>query len=102
MSTNKHAGMAGVLVLLGFPTLLILAILLNGWALSVIWGWFVVPVFAVKAITVWQAASITIVTSLLIPSPTPAPKEEFLESLCKAAFRPLIFVAVGWLVRTVA
>jgi hypothetical protein len=41
--------------ILGLPLMLFFAAVFNGYALSILWGWFVVPTFGVPALTVVQA-----------------------------------------------
>jgi hypothetical protein len=45
-----------IVVVLGPPL-----ILLNGWAVQTLWGWFVVPVFKVPALSLLQAAGLAVV-----------------------------------------
>ncbi|MCP3017986.1 hypothetical protein [Cupriavidus basilensis] len=41
--------------------------ILKGWALSVVWAWFIVPTFALPALTIPQAIGISIVAALIKP-----------------------------------
>jgi hypothetical protein len=43
--------------------LLFLTLIWYGFALSGIWGWFVVPVFAAPVVNTWQAAGLMLVVS---------------------------------------
>lgn len=43
----------------------IASMLLNGYAFSVLWGWFIVPVFGVPALSVMQAVGIATLISML-------------------------------------
>lgn len=44
---------------------LALSSILNGWVLSILWGWFISPVFGVPLITVGQAIGLAMVISYL-------------------------------------
>lgn len=41
--------------------------ILKGWALSVVWAWFIVPTFALPALTIPQAIGISIVAAMVKP-----------------------------------
>lgn len=43
----------------------LIALLFGGWVLSLLWGWFLVPVFHLPVLTVLQAIGVTLVVSLL-------------------------------------
>lgn len=43
--------------------LVVLTVLLHGWVLSTLWGWFVVPIFALPALGLWQAVGLSLFVS---------------------------------------
>ena len=61
MDTKKENAVAVLLQLL----LLVPATILSGWCLSVLWSWFIVATFGIQAITIAQAAGITVVVRVL-------------------------------------
>ncbi|NYS09362.1 hypothetical protein PBR31_00049 [Xanthomonas phage PBR31] len=48
-----------VIVLLGTLAFIPLFIVLDGWVLSIIWGWIAVPVFHLPVLSIAQAVGIT-------------------------------------------
>ena len=53
--------MSGVVALLAYPFLA----LYHGFALSLMWGWFVVPAFSVPALSVIDAIGVSLIVSTL-------------------------------------
>lgn len=76
----------------------------NGWALSTLWTWFVMPVFAVKALTIPYAIGLSLVISFLVPKKgdsNQAKKDSatvVIESLAQAFGGPILSVFLGWMV----
>ena len=73
--------------------------LLQGWALSLLWAWFVVPLGAPAIGIVHGYGLMLVVTLCSQPGMKP---ESLARWLSQAAARPLLFVAVGWLFKTAA
>lgn len=111
-STSELSFLAGlILIIFGIfafvPALfLILAIssILNGWVLSILWGWFISPVFGIPVITVGQAIGLAMVVSYLtyqhVDSNTRKnDKTEFYVNIMVAVLlRPLITLGIGYIV----
>jgi putative Mn2+ efflux pump MntP len=80
-------------ILIGVP--------LRGWAIKVLWGWFVVPVFGLPALTVMSAIGVSMVIVALNPNYSkPNTKDD--TALERAAFTlfmailfPLMSVGIG-------
>lgn len=75
--------------------------MLNGYALAVLWGWFVVPVFRLTALSVVQAIGIAMVVSYLTQSSSSAidKSDSWWEPFAKMAMKPLFALAFGWVVK---
>jgi hypothetical protein len=73
-----------------------------GWSVATLWEWFIVPAFALPAISAAQAIGLSLVVSLLAKNPQKPEKDDdgiwfpVFKEIAKAAFRPLFAVAVGW------
>ena len=83
------------------------ATLLNGWALSILWGWFVVPLFNLPALPVLYAIGIGFIASLLRPTPTTSEKEDkediavrIVKAITQIVALPLSAVLFGWIVHS--
>ena len=68
-----------VLSFLGFlmslPILIVGSVIMNGWVLRYLWGWFVVPIFHLPNLTVPEAMGLAMVVGFMTksyPSPKPA------------------------------
>jgi hypothetical protein len=83
------------------------AVLLNGWALSVLWGWFIVPLFSVPALPVLYAIGIGFIASLLRPAPSTSEEESkedlgirIVKVITQIIALPLSAVFFGWIVHS--
>jgi hypothetical protein len=56
---NKFLSALGVFIAV------VVLIPISGLVVQILWGWFIVPVFAVKALTIAQAIGLSIVTHFL-------------------------------------
>lgn len=94
--------------ILGYVTTLVVFIvisaLLNGYVLSVFWGWFVVPVFDVASITTLQAYGIMLTVGLLKGSASTnndsnkSTADKLGELLATSIFMPLFCLFFGYIV----
>lgn len=84
---------------------LVYASIMNGWALTKLWVWFVVPVFHLPVLNIPQAIGIALVIGYLTmpTSKTEKDDDEYWLVLVKAialtTFKPLFCLAVGAIVR---
>ncbi|OGL32324.1 hypothetical protein A3F64_03165 [Candidatus Saccharibacteria bacterium RIFCSPHIGHO2_12_FULL_42_8] len=79
--------------------------ILNGWVLSILWGWFVVPTFDAPDISVVQAIGLALVVRFLTHSRSIEESDDSMskeEKLQKAAIvaiaSPLFALFFGWIV----
>ena len=93
-----------LLAIVGFVALMIVSTLLNGWALSVLWGWFFVPTLGLPDLTVVQAIGIGMVVSYLTHqyTDTDSKNEEWWEGIVRAfsfaIFKPIFAISFGWVI----
>lgn len=90
-----------VVIMIAFSIgLLVPAAILNGWALSTIWGWFVVPTFGVPALSIPTAIGISIVLSLLTHQPDLRKENgDFSKAFTYLFLRPFLVVGIAWIVK---
>ena len=86
------------MVALGLIALMIVAYLLNGVALKLLWGWFMVPTLGLPVISLVQAIGIGIVIGFLTQQHIPRDKEQKKELLVFEVLTPVLAIAVGWIV----
>lgn len=83
---------------------LVVGTIMNGWALSMLWGWFIMPIFAAPSLSVVQAIGVAMVVSFLtsgLQSETYKSKDftDLIGQFAgKAIIYPIVVVAIGWLV----
>jgi hypothetical protein len=93
----------GGMVVLG--GMMFLSAMFNGYALSVLWGWFIVPTFNLPPLSVAPAIGVAMVVSYLTHQVNDCEKNEqgFLEGIGKGLFmaiaKPLFALFFGSIVR---
>ncbi len=98
---NKSAGTI-VGAVLAFAAWAVLYIFVYGWALSTLWLWFIVPVFAVPALPVVNAVGLSLfIAALNAPNMQDVASEdisseELGQKMISALFRPLMVVGFAW------
>ena len=91
--------------LIGVPLVIVVAVasaLLDGWAISRLWAWFLVPL-GVPAITIVHAIGISLLFSLFKPHVSSSSDKKkglavLLGTLIAAFLVPLLAVGMGWIV----
>jgi hypothetical protein len=86
-----------LVALLGFATvgvllLCIVAVLVRGLCLSILWGWLIAPVFGVPALGVAPAIGLTVFLNFLLNHK----KEE--QTVADVFVAPLFALGVGWVI----
>ena len=59
-----------VFTLLGIPVVVVAASMWRGYVLSILWGWFIVPVFGLPALIIPVAIGISIIAGMLTSQKT--------------------------------
>ena len=87
--------------------LIAVRMVIDGWTLSVLWGWFMVPLFHLHYLTVWQAMGLGLVVTFATWQKMPeveAPKKKWSEKVAtlvvEILVRPAIILGVGWVIHT--
>ena len=92
--------MIAVIPILLFIFVMTIAIsaILNGWVLSILWGWFIVPHFGLPALSIPVAIGIALVVSMLAPYVHNKYDEDNdkLAALSAVFIRPFIALLIGW------
>lgn len=97
------AGLVGVFLLVG--GFVVVSTLLNGYVLSVLWRWFMVPTLGLPALSIPQAIGIALVVGMLTHQSSqhyPENKDEKTSTKVARAIEPvlnpLIVLLIGWVV----
>lgn len=104
MSNNdKVFSCIGLLAL--FIISLVVAAVMNGWALSLLWSWFFVPIFEVPQLRVIDAIGVSMVVTFLTQRVSQSDSnknsgwlERLSVGLFVAIFYPVMAVFFGWIV----
>ena len=90
-------------IIVGFLTAF--GAIFNGYVLSVLWGWFVVPTFGAHSLGIVPAIGISMVASYLTHQPRHASKKEeqsfsdtIIEGIGMAVLEPSFALLFGWIV----
>lgn len=105
----RESGFATCLgIITSLIVLFVVGLLINGWALSTIWNWFVPPIFGLTALTTWKAIGVSMVISLFTGTNNLSAKTEdnynksysevFYTSLLKVVLVPVFSVCAAWVV----
>lgn len=95
----KMWGLVGTIIMIP------VAVVWKGWFLSIIWGWFAVPIFGLPALSIVQASGVMLVIAYLTPLSIPTPEEVANKKPMILRFMFLVFttsvlLGVGWIIKT--
>lgn len=79
-----------------------LTAILNGWVLSILWGWFAVPTFGLPALSIPSAIGVALVVSYLTYQYIPdrnSDEDSAGRSISFIIARPFIALFIGWIVQ---
>ena len=101
-SNKETIGCMAVFILLTQPFMY----MVNGWALKMLWGWFVVPTFDVPQLSIPVAIGIAVIAAFLthgLHYQTNRANQEdrlsrMVEGACYQFINPLWCVGIGWIV----
>jgi len=92
-------GFVIVFMFLGVVAAIIALSILRGWVLSILWGWFIVPIFKAPPIGVAQAIAIAITVSLLAHQYVPSKEKNTWGPLIFGCLLPLMALLIGWILK---
>ncbi len=107
MNKNKEKSLACLGLIALTAAIIPARWLFSGWALSVLWGWCITPVFeSAPSLSIWPAVGVTTVVNFITyPSELNQlikdPDKGFAYSFAWAFIRPVISVAMGWILYNV-
>jgi hypothetical protein len=92
-----------IISFIGFIAVSLLSHILNGFALTVLWGWFIVPVFGLPVLAIVPAIGLALVAGFLTHQVVKTPTGESLsDTLVKcltiSLSKPILFLLIGWIV----
>jgi hypothetical protein len=96
MSKDNETSVAGLLFLLF--VICPLTIMLNGYAISVLWGWFIVTTFGLVALSVPQAIGMSLMVSYLTHHSLQKDEHSTGEKIAIAILKPILALGFGWII----
>jgi len=94
--------LAALLLVIGsiglFSLILSFSVLVNGWALWLLWGWFMVPLLSLPSLTLAQSIGVGMAVSYATYSYVPS-KENDKGLFAVVIVRPLVAVLLGLIVK---
>lgn len=92
--------MGPLVMFLVFIGLISLTAIINGWALSILWGWFFVPVLHLPSISIPQAIGISLVVSFLTHQYRKTEQKDNYEEIMYAFVKPVTALVIGYIVKS--
>ena len=89
--------------LTAFVLIIVLSTLFNGYALTKLWSWFVVPAFGVAPLGLTQAIGVSLIVSYLThqiheEDKSRSTSETLIRSVAIAIMKPSLALLMGWIV----
>lgn len=104
---NNESKQSSCLILFLFVITVAGGFIMNGWVLSVLWGWFVVPLFNIAPLTIPYAIGISTIFAMFV-SKNKTMKDDkkygsddlpkIIESIAYVFLTPLIVLFIGYIV----
>ena len=93
-----EGGLTGGGLLLILFVVLPLSTILSGYTLTMLWDWFIVTTFGMKSLTIIQAIGVSYVVGFLTFQLTSKDDRSWGEKISYLIARPLVFLAIGWII----
>jgi len=96
--TNVVAGLVAFIGIIGF---IAVAAIWRGYVVSVLWGWFAVPLLHLPPMGVAQAMAIGLLASVLTHQyvPSDSDKEDWWKQFFYIALMPLAALLIAWILK---
>lgn len=96
--------MAGILAFVGLLAVVAIGSMWRGYALTILWAWFVVPVFGLPTLAIAPAIGVSLVVGFLTHQYRPSDVEEdsderMIKAATYATLAPLFALAFGWCIK---
>lgn len=76
---------------------LVIAYLVDGLALKLLWNWFMVPTFGMKALSLVQAIGVGIVVGFMVQQHIPRDEDARKDMMVHIIFMPIITIIIGYI-----
>jgi hypothetical protein len=103
---NHDESCAGViLAIIALPLIVVVSSIANGFVLTVLWSWFVIPIFSLPPLNIPQAIGISLVMSYLTHQKTESKNddkgilEQAISLLLYVILYPALVLGIAWIVQ---
>lgn len=96
----KMAGFVIVSMFVGIIALMIFATVWRGYVLSILWGWFAVPILHLPPLTIAQAIAVSLLAGMLSHQYVPTKDKETWQPAFFSFVFPAVSLAMGWIVKS--
>lgn len=83
----------------GVVGIMVVAAILRGWALSILWGWFAMPVFGLPALGIAQAMGVALTIGILTHQYVPNKDKETWQPFATMLCAPFLGLLIGWIIK---
>lgn len=90
--------MVALLALIGILGVAAGSVVLRGFALSVLWGWFVAPVFGVPELGIAQSLGLAVLLGLFLPNAAKSEEKSTAAAWSAILLGPLSAILIGWII----
>lgn len=94
-----NSAIAAVLAVLIAAPLITLVVIWDGYVLSVLWGWFLVPAFGLPALSIPMAIGLSAVATLLTTHGA-KPDEDKWRVFLRPILGPAFLLLIGWIAKS--
>jgi hypothetical protein len=104
MKNNTESILLACIIIALVPLALIFSTIIDGWALSTLWGWFVVPLFKLPALPIFYAMGLGLIASALHPTVSVNDKDRTTVEkvgvfVARIFVLPVFLVFIGWIIQ---
>lgn len=97
-----ETALAVIFMMVGVFGLTICTAIWRGWVLSILWGWFAVPIFGLPPLGIAQAIAVAMIVSFMTHQYIPSKEGDTWMPIFTMILTPLFALLVGWVVRRYA
>jgi hypothetical protein len=97
---RKEDAMKAVAAALSLVVLSVLAVIINGLAITALWEWFIARPFGVMRLTIPHAFGLALIVNWMVkPHIKKGEDEHLIKGLAQVFVAPLFALAFGWLIQ---
>lgn len=93
-----NAVLVGSIVFAGLIAIDILSIAWAGYVLSILWGWFAVPLFGLRVLSVPEAIGVALIVGAMARPYVPSREGDTGERIAMVFIKPALALLIGWVV----